>query len=836
MSIRSRSVLRGFSRFLFVVIVFAAAALGSAARQIISLDGEWRLAEGNLTTVTANYERTVPVPGLVDMAVPPFENLGTTTTKQQAYWYRRSFAVPGSLPSRATLHIGKVAYGMRVYLNGILLRDEKQRVEFWNSFASVRLDCGGALRGNGKENVLEIRAGERSTLPPDVPNGRDFEKIVYQPGVYDSVELILSGTPAISDVQVAPRLESSSIDVQFALTRAETNDVPTSCTIREARSKRIVGELQTRVHQVNGTSSILSLKLENPHLWTPEDPFLYELELATAGDNSHTRFGMRSFSFDQPSGRALLNGKPYYLRGTNVCIFRFFEDSERKRRPWDRDWVRRLHQAFKTMHWNSIRYCIGFPPESWYDIADEEGFLIQDEFPIWNGSKPTPTPPDKLSQMYTEWMRDHWNHPSVVIWDAQNETITSATGAAIQLARAADLSNRPWDNGWSPAQSPADCFEVHPYIFNNPSGLMEDLQDITPDFVGTPQNNVRHNAQIINEYAWLWLNRDGSPCTLTTKIYDRLLGPAATADQRRALYAHNLAEQTEFWRATRRYAGVLQFCGLSYSRPGGQTSDNFTNVGSLTFEPHFAARIGDAFAPVGVCIDKHLIQYATGQQYEIPVSVVNDLDRSVNPSVRLKLVAGERTLWVSEPRRLQLDSLDKMTTTFTITMPDQPSSCTLVAELAGAPGQPAIASRRDIDVMPSATVGLAVAVPATASSWYKEGGRRNHLTSAPTKALDGSLNTRWSSEFSQPQWLSIDFGHPETFSRVQIVWEKAYALAYRLQVSDDSQTWHDIYVTQHGNGGTEDISLANTTARYLRLYCETRATDFGFSVYELKAF
>ena len=37
------------------------------------------------------------------------------------------------------------------------------------------------------------------------------------------------------------------------------------------------------------------------------------------------------------------------------------------------------------MHWNSIRYCIGFPPDFWYDIADEEGFLIQDEFPIWLG-------------------------------------------------------------------------------------------------------------------------------------------------------------------------------------------------------------------------------------------------------------------------------------------------------------------------------------------------------------------------------------------------------------------------------------------------------------------
>ena len=39
------------------------------------------------------------------------------------------------------------------------------------------------------------------------------------------------------------------------------------------------------------------------------------------------------------------------------------------------------------MHWNALRYCIGFPPEMWYRIADEEGILIQDEFPIWGGGR-----------------------------------------------------------------------------------------------------------------------------------------------------------------------------------------------------------------------------------------------------------------------------------------------------------------------------------------------------------------------------------------------------------------------------------------------------------------
>ena len=68
-----------------------------------------------------------------------------------------------------------------------------------------------------------------------------------------------------------------------------------------------------------------------------------------------------------------------------MTLYRFFEDPQCGDHPWREDWVRRLHRAFKGMHWNSLRYCIGFPPEMWYRIADEEGILIQDEFPIWHG-------------------------------------------------------------------------------------------------------------------------------------------------------------------------------------------------------------------------------------------------------------------------------------------------------------------------------------------------------------------------------------------------------------------------------------------------------------------
>ena len=54
------------------------------------------------------------------------------------------------------------------------------------------------------------------------------------------------------------------------------------------------------------------------HWWTPEDPFLYRLEVDSGTDSCATRFGMRTFGFDPVTNRALLNGKPYFLRGATM--------------------------------------------------------------------------------------------------------------------------------------------------------------------------------------------------------------------------------------------------------------------------------------------------------------------------------------------------------------------------------------------------------------------------------------------------------------------------------------------------------------------------------------
>ena len=67
---------------------------------------------------------------------------------------------------------------------------------------------------------------------------------------------------------------------------------------------------------------------------------------------------------------------------------------------------------------------------------------------------------------YSEWMRDNWNHPSVAIWDATNESfLPQFTRTIIPAVRDLDLSNRPWENSYNAPAGPDDPVEDHQYLF-----------------------------------------------------------------------------------------------------------------------------------------------------------------------------------------------------------------------------------------------------------------------------------------------------------------------------------------------------------------------------------
>jgi cysteine-rich repeat protein len=107
------------------------------------------------------------------------------------------------------------------------------------------------------------------------------------------------------------------------------------------------------------------------------------------------------------------------------------------------------------------------------------------------------------------------------------------------------------------------------------------------------------------------------------------------------------------------------------------------------------------------------------------------------------------------------------------------------------------------------------------------------------KAIDGdtsSSDSRWSSAFSDPQWLRIDYGATRKISRVWIKWENAASADYDLQTSDDGSSWTTIYTDHNGNGGTDDVANLSGTGRYLRVYSRARTTQYGDSIYEIRAY
>ncbi|MHC4088034.1 MAG: glycoside hydrolase family 2 TIM barrel-domain containing protein [Planctomycetota bacterium] len=721
--------------FVVVLLVFLPGCLGeketdinrASPRRVISLDGSWEVAEGSMDSIPKTFEHKVPVPGLVDMAEPAFAEVGSKSDKRQAFWYRRTFTVKGNIPEVALLKIHKAKYGTRVFLNGQLIGDHLP------CFTPALLDVRDHLRGSGAANEIIVRVGAfRDSVPESIPSGWDFEKYLYIPGIYDSVELILTRSPHIINIQVVPDTLAKNVKVVAEIESISANQTRVMCKVSEAESGEIVSAIISPVVQLwkhKPRTVEVTVPMTNCRLWSPEAPFLYELEVSTSAktlttptgmtritrfaDTATTRFGMRSFRFDKETGRAILNGKPYFMRGTNVCVYRFFEDALRGDRPWRKEWVRRLHRKFKSMQWNSIRYCIGFPPEIWYEIADEEGFLIQDEFPIWYLGRekwPKNLKSDAIAAEYTEWMRERWNHPCVVIWDAQNESVTDQTGKAVQAVRHLDLSNRPWENGWSDPQSPHDFVESHPYLFikgwmGKESFRLREVANVSPVPHLRAEQKKLDVPIVINEYAWLWLNRDGTTTCLTDKVYNSLLGPDSTVAQRRSLYARYLAALTEFWRCHRKCAGVLHFCGLGYSRAGdkprpegGATSDHFLDIETLEFEPNFEKYVKDAFSPVGLCINKWDEQFSPGEEIEVPVIVINDLYKDWKGNVHLRILRGDETI-SKQTKNCTVSSLGQETLSFNVTIPNEQGKYQLTAELI-TEGVP-VRSLRDFNVSSS---------------------------------------------------------------------------------------------------------------------------------------
>jgi hypothetical protein len=104
-----------------------------------------------------------------------------------------------------------------------------------------------------------------------------------------------------------------------------------------------------------------------------------------------------------------------------------------------------------------------------------------------------------------------------------------------------------------------------------------------------------------------------------------------------------------------------------------------------------------------------------------------------------------------------------------------------------------------------------------------------------SNAVDGDRGTRWSSEWSDPQWITVDLGSVAEITRVRLSWEAARARAYRIEASSDGATFTPIKEVINAEGDIDDLPV-RASGRYVRIFGTERTTKYGYSLWELEIY
>lgn len=101
----------------------------------------------------------------------------------------------------------------------------------------------------------------------------------------------------------------------------------------------------------------------------------------------------------------------------------------------------------------------------------------------------------------------------------------------------------------------------------------------------------------------------------------------------------------------------------------------------------------------------------------------------------------------------------------------------------------------------------------------------------PSDATDGKKDTRWAAAKAENEWLYVDLGSVQPVGGVRLDWEASFGKGYKIQVSDDTETWKEVYKTDEGRGGIDEITFPEVDARYVRMFGTELGWWFGYSLW-----
>jgi len=306
----------------------------------VNLNGIWELeAQGNLLPILVPFCPESRLSG-IGRHFPEGEDLV----------YRRSFTLPeGFRKDRVLLHFGAVDQIAEVSLNGVALGDHD------GGYTAFSFDITAALR---EENILEIGVSD-SLLDQSQPYGKQVlpEKrggMWYTPvsGIWQTVWL-----------ESVPEVYIEDLDIQVDLNKAVVTTTPA-----------LDGTVLCEGEEYPLIAGKAIIAPENPHLWSPEDPYLYNFTIETETDRVESYFALRTIESKVVNGipRLCLNGKPYFFHG--LLDQGYWPDglfTPAKPECYANDIL-----EMKRLGFNTLRKHIKVEPEEFYYQCDKLGMVV----------------------------------------------------------------------------------------------------------------------------------------------------------------------------------------------------------------------------------------------------------------------------------------------------------------------------------------------------------------------------------------------------------------------------------------------------------------------------
>ena len=363
--------------------------------ETISLAGMWSFKLGK-----GSEWGNIEIPGC-------WESAGYSKIIDGPAFYKHTVKIPETWAGKKILaEFEAVSYACLLSVNGLAAGEHRG---MWTPFT---IDITSSVRP-GEENTLELevfKPGERypmrSTLVGFIPDVATTFGGIWQPARLRAVQI------GLKDLLIGPQLAAQDLNISCKAVLFSDQITPTSWEIIVTQDGTKV-TAQTAIFK-EGEELRVTLNIPDPILWSPGNPSLYDVQVNLLADGnwiaqSNQRVGFRQLSTN--GDQLVLNGQPIQVRGILSW-------------GWEPDLIAPAYSAVlaraemrraREMGFNLIKLCLFIPNQTYFQIADEEGMLLWQEWPLWQPDI-TPQLRENIPGEYSEFTRLTRNHPSVVLY------------------------------------------------------------------------------------------------------------------------------------------------------------------------------------------------------------------------------------------------------------------------------------------------------------------------------------------------------------------------------------------------------------------------------------